>query len=111
MDKKRRLQIRVLLFCVRLVGGIHLNEEHKNELDEIVKQLKDITDWSWDGWTGDKMICLKQVKRNELIREIIEELSDDDKIVYLTMYFNEYNYYDLLPLLGIMAINYKSITE
>ena len=57
------------------------------------------------------MICKEQTKRNELIREIIEELSNDDKIVYLTTYFNEYNYYDLLPLLGLRAINYESITE
>lgn len=57
------------------------------------------------------MICKEQAKRNELIREIIEELSDNDKIVYLTMYFDEYNYYDLLPLLGLRSINYESIPE
>ena len=44
MDKKRSLQIRILLFCVRLIEGIHLNAEHKNELNEIVKQLKDMTE-------------------------------------------------------------------
>lgn len=44
MDKKRRLQIRLLLFCVKLVGGIHLKEEHKKEIDDIVEQLKQITE-------------------------------------------------------------------
>lgn len=57
------------------------------------------------------MICKEQVKRNELIREIIDELSDDDKVVYLTMYFNDYDYYDLFPLLGLRSINYESISE
>ena len=57
------------------------------------------------------MICKEQIKRNELTKDIIKELSDNDKIVYLTMYFNGYDYYDLLPLLGLRAINYESITE
>lgn len=43
MDKKRRLQIRILLFCVRLIEGIHMKEEHKIELDKIVEDLKTIT--------------------------------------------------------------------
>jgi len=44
MDKKRRLQIRILLFCVKLIEGIHLKEEHKQEIDEIAKELKAMTD-------------------------------------------------------------------
>ena len=43
MDKKQRLQIMVLLLIVKLIDGIHLKEEIKNDLDEIRSRLKDMT--------------------------------------------------------------------
>lgn len=43
MDKKQRLQVRILLLCVKIIGGIHLTEEFKNDLDEIKGKLKDMT--------------------------------------------------------------------
>ena len=57
------------------------------------------------------MICKETVKKNELIRMIIDDLSEKAKIVYLTKYFDEYNYYDLLPLLGLKPINYEHISD
>jgi len=42
MDKKVRLQIRVLLLIVKLISGIHLKEEFKQDLDEIKDQLKEM---------------------------------------------------------------------
>lgn len=44
MDKKVRLQIRVLLLVVKLISGIHLKEEFKEDLDGIRDQLKNMTD-------------------------------------------------------------------
>ncbi|KKL85641.1 hypothetical protein LCGC14_1952670 [marine sediment metagenome] len=44
MDKKVRLQIRVLLLIVKLISGIHLKEEYQQDLDGIRDQLKDMTE-------------------------------------------------------------------
>ena len=44
MDKKTRLQIRVLLLVVKLISGIHLKEEYKQDLNDIRDQLKDMTE-------------------------------------------------------------------
>jgi len=44
MCKKVRLQIRVLLLIVKLIDGIHLKEEYKQDLDEIRDQLKNMTE-------------------------------------------------------------------
>ena len=44
MDKKVRLQIKVLLLIVKLIGGIHLKDEYKLDLNEIKEQLKNMTD-------------------------------------------------------------------
>lgn len=40
MDKRQRLQVQILLLCVKIIGGIHLKEEYKTDIDEIRDSLK-----------------------------------------------------------------------
>ncbi len=44
MDKRQRLQVRILLLCVKLIAGIHLTKEYIADLDLIRDRLKEMAD-------------------------------------------------------------------
>jgi len=41
MDKKQKLQVKILLLCVKIIGGIHLKDEFKKFMDEINKDVNE----------------------------------------------------------------------
>ena len=43
----------------------------------------------------------------ELINEVINSLSDKEKIIYLTLYFDQYDVYSLKQLCGLKPTNYE----
>jgi len=44
MKKSRKLQIKILLFIVKLIGGIHLRDEYRDEIKALTAAVDECND-------------------------------------------------------------------
>lgn len=68
---------------------------------------KPITKSVWIRYLKGMKMSLAHEQKSELINELIAGLNETEKIVYLTLYFNEYRDRRLLELCGLKSTDWQ----